>query len=92
MRTPCRDSNAEARKILDQLIALSTRSYVSPFDIAIAYVGLGDRDQAFAWLEKAYDERVRPMLSLRVNPRLDPLRSDPRFAALMRRMGVFNAN
>jgi tetratricopeptide (TPR) repeat protein len=80
---------AEARKILDQLLARSTRSYVSPFDIAVVYAGLGDRDQAFAWLEKAFDERPRTMLSLKVNPRLDPLRSDPRFAILMRRVGVF---
>ena len=82
---------AEAGKILDQLLARSTSSYVSPFDIAIVYAGLGDRDQAFAWLEKAFDERTRTMLSLKVNARLDPLRSDPRFASLMRRVRVFNA-
>jgi tetratricopeptide (TPR) repeat protein len=83
---------AEARKLLGQLIQRSTQTYFSPFDIAVVYVGLGDRDQAFEWLEKAYDERTRPMLSLKVNPRLDPLRSDPRFVALMRRMKVFDAN
>ena len=78
---------AEARKVLDQLLARSTRSYVSPFDIAVVYAGLGNRDQAFAWLEKAFDERPRTMLSLKVNPRLRiPLRSDPRFANLMRRV------
>jgi serine/threonine protein kinase/Flp pilus assembly protein TadD len=81
---------AEASKILDQLLARSTRSYVSPFDIAVVYAGLGDRDQAFAWLEKAFDERPRTMLSLKVNPRLDPLRSDLRFANLMRRVRVFD--
>jgi len=81
---------AEARKILDQLLARSTRSYVSPFDIAVVYAGLGDRDQAFAWLEKAFDERPRTMLSLKVNPRLDPLRSDPRFTILLRRVRVFD--
>lgn len=80
---------SEARKILDQLIARSTRSYVSPFDIAIVYAGLGDRDQAFAWLEKALGEHTRTMLSLKVNPRLDPLRSDPRYADLVQRVGVF---
>jgi tetratricopeptide (TPR) repeat protein len=82
----------QAREILDRLIARSTTTtttYVSPFDIAVVYVGLGDPAQAFAWLEKAFDERVRPMLSLKVNPRLDPLRSDPRFIPLMRRMKVF---
>jgi hypothetical protein len=53
------------------------------------YAGLGDRDQAFAWLEKAFDERPRTMLSLKINRRLDPLRSDPRFADLVRRVRVF---
>jgi hypothetical protein len=50
---------------------------------------LGDYDQAFALLDKAYGERARPMLSLKVNPLLDPLRSDPRFGILMQRMKVF---
>ena len=81
---------SEARKALEQLLARSTRSYVSPFDIAVVYAGLGDRDRAFAWLERAFDERTRTMLSLKVNPRLDPLRSDPRFANLMRRVRVFD--
>jgi hypothetical protein len=58
----------------------------------VAYTGLGDRDDAFAWLEKAYAERTRPMLSLKVNPRLDPLRSDPRFTTLMQRMNVFDTS
>jgi TolB-like protein/lipoprotein NlpI len=80
-----------ARQALADLLDRSRETYVSPFDIAIVYVGLRDHDQAFAWLDKAYDERVRPMLSLKVNPRLDPLRSDPRFAILMQRMRVFDA-
>ena len=83
---------AEARKILDQLIEHSPDTYISPFDIAVVYAGLGDRGQAFAWLDKAYDERTRTMLGLKVNPRLDPLRSDPRFATLIRRTKVFGSN
>ncbi len=82
---------AETKKILDELIGRSTKTYISPFDVARVYVGLGDHDQAFAWLEKAYDERTRPMLSIKIDPRLDPLRSDPRFDSLIRRMGVFDA-
>ncbi len=78
----------EARKILAELTDRSRRTYAPPLEVAIAYVGLGDHDQAFAWLEKAYDERERDMLSLRVNPGLDPLRSDPRFADLLRRVGL----
>jgi TolB-like protein/DNA-binding winged helix-turn-helix (wHTH) protein/Tfp pilus assembly protein PilF len=81
-----------ARTILDELIERSTHTYISPFDIAVVYVGLGDREQAFAWLAKAYDERARPLLGLRINPRLDSLRSDPRFVALVRRVKVFDAN
>jgi len=80
----------EATTILAELIERSRSTYVSPFDIAIVYAGLGDRDQAFAWLEKAHAERTRFLLSINVDPRLDPLRADPRFAALVRRIGVFD--
>jgi tetratricopeptide (TPR) repeat protein len=80
----------EARKILDQLLASSAHRYVSPFDIAIVYAGLGERDTAFMWLDKAFTERTRTMLSLRVNPRLAPLRSDSRFTTLVRRTKIFD--
>jgi tetratricopeptide (TPR) repeat protein len=83
--------SAQAKQILSDLAEPSTRTYVSPFDIAVAYVGLGDAEAAFAWLDKAYQDRPRPMLSLRVNPRLDPLRRDPRFTALIHRMKIFDA-
>ena len=76
----------EAKKMLGELTDRSRQTYAPPFDVALAYVGLGDHDQAFAWLEKAYDERARAMLSLKVHPGLDPLRSDPRFADLQRRV------
>jgi hypothetical protein len=52
-----------------------------------AYAGLGDSDQAFAWLERAYEERRIRMQWLKVDPLLAPLRSDPRFAAFVRRVG-----
>ena len=81
-----------ARQTLADLLDRPKQTYISPFDIAIVYAGLGEHDRAFAWLDKAYDERTRPMLGLKVNPRLDPLRSDPRFAVLIRRMRVFDAN
>ena len=82
----------EARKTLAGLTDRSSQTYAPPFDVALAYVGLGDYDQAFAWLEKAYDERARAMLSLKVNPLLDPLRSDPRFGALIRRMRILDSS
>jgi Flp pilus assembly protein TadD len=81
----------EANVLLHQIIDNAGRRYVSSFDIAVVYVGLGNRDQAFAWLEKAYDERTRPLLGMKANPKLDLLRSDPRFASLMQRMKVFDA-
>ena len=61
---------------------------VSPYSVANIYVALHDHDQAFAWLERAYEDRDRMMVSLRVHPRLDPLRGDPRFADLLARMNL----
>ena len=77
---------AEALKLLDELKELSANRYVSPLDFAFIYTGLGDKEQAFANLEKAYQERTTWLMWIKVDPRLDPLRSDPRFADLLRRM------
>jgi TolB-like protein/DNA-binding winged helix-turn-helix (wHTH) protein/Tfp pilus assembly protein PilF len=77
----------EARKVLDQMLSLSKRRYVPPSFIAVVYVGLGDRDRTFEWLEKAFAERAMHSWVL-PDPRLDPIRSDPRFQNLMRRMGL----
>jgi serine/threonine protein kinase/Tfp pilus assembly protein PilF len=76
----------EAMKILHQLQDLSQRRYISPHEMAIIYAGLGEKDQAFAWLEKAYADRVWRLPFLKVEPRFDSLRSDPRFQDLLRRM------
>jgi hypothetical protein len=73
---------------LDELKALSNRRYVSPYSIALIYAGLGEKDQAFAWLEKAYEDRSSLMVYLKVEPMLDSLRSDTRFAELVRRIGL----
>jgi DNA-binding winged helix-turn-helix (wHTH) protein/TolB-like protein/Tfp pilus assembly protein PilF len=78
----------EGRKILVELEESATQKYVSPFPIAVAYTGLGEKDRAFAALEKAYEERSWGMGMLRVNPVFDPIRSDPRFAALLRRVNL----
>jgi eukaryotic-like serine/threonine-protein kinase len=77
---------AEAQKILDELNARSQREYVSPYDIAIVYVGLGDKDRAIEQLNKAYEDRAGWIIYLNVEPVFDPVRSDPRFSELVRRM------
>ncbi len=78
---------AQALSTLNELKTLSTQKYVSPFEIALVYTGLGDRDSAFQWLEKAYRERTMLIQEL-PSPLFDSLRSDPRFRDLMRRIGL----
>ena len=62
--------------------------YVSAAEYATAYTRLGDKEQAFAWLAKAVEERDRFALEFRINPLFDPLRSDPRFTDLVKRIGL----
>jgi TolB-like protein/DNA-binding winged helix-turn-helix (wHTH) protein/Tfp pilus assembly protein PilF len=78
----------EAQKILNDLQELAKQPgrYVSPFEFALVYMGLGEKDQAFEWLNKTCDENPYRMSFLKVNPRFDSLRSDPRFTDLLRRM------
>lgn len=80
----------EAERVISALQQESTRRYVSAFEIALIYVGLGRTDQAFEWLERAYRERSDWLVYLRIDPRLDPIRSDPRFEDLARRVGIPN--
>jgi tetratricopeptide (TPR) repeat protein len=78
---------AEAQKILHKWLRQSETSYVSPYMIATVYAGLGGKDKAFEYLEKAYQERSPDLAYfLRADLRVDSLRSDPRFHDLMRRM------
>jgi len=79
---------AEARRMLNQLLALTKERYVSPYDLAILYIGLDDNDQALKLLDKAVEGRLGLLVYLNVDPVFDPLRSDPRFQALLRRMGL----
>jgi TolB-like protein/Tfp pilus assembly protein PilF len=78
----------EAKKVLHELLKQNRRGYVPPVAVAIVYTGLGARDQAFNWLEKAYQERSYFLAYLKVLPAADPLRADPRFDDLMRRIGL----
>jgi len=66
---------------------LSRLEYVSPYSVAQAHAQLGDRDQALAWLEKAYQERDSRLLALRVEPAFESLHSDPKFQDLVKRIG-----
>ncbi len=77
---------AEARKILDDLHALAKKQYFQPYGFAVIHTGLGENDEALEWLERAYQDRNGWMPYLQVAPWLDPLRSDPRFQDLVRRM------
>jgi serine/threonine-protein kinase len=79
---------AEAQKALAELQEMSKQRYVSPASIAIIYAALGDKDLAFDWLEKAAKARDVMLARLKVDPRFDSLRSDPRFADLERRIGI----
>jgi serine/threonine-protein kinase len=81
--------SADARRILKEYLELSERKYVSPDHIALIYASLGEKDQAFAWLDRAYEARSAYMVTAILNsPDYDPLRSDPRFEDLVRRIGL----
>jgi tetratricopeptide (TPR) repeat protein len=75
-----------ARALLGELLA-GEPGYLPSFEVAKVHLALGEREQALAWLEKAYEQRSHSMAFLRVDPQLAPLRSDPRFRDLLRRVG-----
>ena len=77
---------SEALAGLAELQERAKRQYVPPYDIALIYVGLGEKDKAFAWLEKAYNDHSTEMIYFKVDPMLTPLRTDPRYENLLRRM------
>jgi len=78
----------KATKILEQLIDMRKRRYISAYGIASIYACLKDIEPAFEWLEKAYAEHDQTLVWLKVHPRLDPLRNDPRFENLLERMNL----
>lgn len=81
-------NEAEARRILNELIEMRSSRVVSAWGIAALHASLGDVDEAFRWLDSAVDERAPGLLMLRVHPRLDPIRSDPRYWPLVERVGL----
>jgi TolB-like protein/DNA-binding winged helix-turn-helix (wHTH) protein/Tfp pilus assembly protein PilF len=78
----------EAERILEELLALSDKEWVSAYAIATVYSGLGETDAAFEWLEKAFQARESWITYLIPDARIDPLREDPRYADLLRRVGL----
>ena len=79
---------SQALRMIEELKAASKESFVPALFVALVYAGLEDKDQAFTWLEKAYEERFNRLAYLKVEALWDPLRSDPRFADLIRRVGI----
>jgi eukaryotic-like serine/threonine-protein kinase len=78
----------EALQVLSNLEALSKKEYVTSYAVALVHAALGDKDQAFAWLEKGVEERTHWLVWLKRDVRWEPLRSDPRFAEVIRRVGL----
>jgi len=83
-----RGNEAAARRILQELIEARSRRVVSAWGIAALHASLGDVDEAFRWLDVAVEEGATGLGFLRVHPRLDPIRQDPRYPALVRKLGL----
>jgi len=79
---------ADARATIQRLQDHVQKNVIGTYEIAVVYAGLGNKEQAFAWLEKSYSVRDKGLTYLKIDPCIDPLRSDPRFANLLRRVGL----
>jgi tetratricopeptide (TPR) repeat protein len=77
-----------AQEIIAQLEDRVQKDGLGVYEIALVYAGLGQKNEAFAWLQKAFDHHDRGLLFLKIEPPLEPLRSDPRFNELVRRVGL----
>jgi tetratricopeptide (TPR) repeat protein len=79
---------AEARQMISKLEEHVQKDGLGRYEIALVYAGLGEKDAAFGWLEKSYATRDKGLTYLKIDPCLDPLRSDQRFQDLIRRVGL----
>jgi TolB-like protein len=79
---------AETMKLAEAFKAAAKKRYIPPTYFGMLFAGLGDKDKAMMWLEKAYDDRADGLTWLNVEPMLDEVRSDPRFQNLIRRIGL----
>jgi len=77
---------ADGERLLREVLESAKLNYFSPYLIALAYVGLGETDSTFAWLERAYQGKDNWLAFVNVEPRWDPVRTDARFDALLRRI------
>ena len=80
--------HAEARDLLGDLAAREATQYVPAFNRALIHVGLGETDRAFEYLDRAFEERSSWLVSLKIEPLLDSIRDDPRFADLVKRVAL----
>jgi len=78
----------EARGLLADLRDRAAAGQASPIWVALAHLGLAEHDAAFVWLERAFEERDGSLILVSASPEFDPLRADPRFRALLARMGL----
>jgi TolB-like protein/Tfp pilus assembly protein PilF len=78
----------EANEIISKLRASVRQDGVGTYEIALIYAGLGDKEEAFSWLERSFKARDKGLTYLKMDPGMDPLRSDPRFESLLRRVGL----
>jgi serine/threonine protein kinase/Tfp pilus assembly protein PilF len=78
----------EATKVVGQMHELAKQRYVPAYGFGLAYAALGDKDQAFQWLERSLQDRAWDITFLKVDPSMDSLRSDPRFSDLVKRVGL----
>ena len=81
-------NEAAARNILGELTGARSRRVISAWGIAALHASLGDVDEAYRWLDVAVEEHATGLMFLRVHPRLDRIRHDPRYPALVRRVGL----
>lgn len=81
-------NEAEARKVIDELSEQAKERFVPPYYFALIYNGLGDTDKAIAWLERGFEQRDSKMVFLKVEPKWNNLRSEPRFIDLLKRMNL----
>jgi tetratricopeptide (TPR) repeat protein len=79
---------SQARHAIQRLLQLNRQHLIDPSFIAWAYAGLGDKDEAFKWLEEGYTQHSVEFVSLKVNPGYDSMRDDPRFRDLLRRVNL----